>query len=348
MEDSVEDSTPGTPLAPFGNKKGMWLQEKEKLARLVLERMEVLMTIKRTESPVELVKLGARDPIYTFIKNEPHKREKVEAKRFRLISGISLVDNIIERVLFSKQNKQELKLSNYMSFKPGMGLHDEGLKSLFSWFTKLQKLYKVCSTDVSAWDWSVFRELLMAGTEYRKQLAATSGAWATLVDNYYYGLRNKVFQLPSGELFMQTIEGIQASGSYCTSSDNSHCRHILATLVQLEGGIDEKDEPEGAQMGDDALERYFEGMERIYNDFGFRTKGVSLRPDGVFSFCSTLWEKNWKGQPEGWTKTLFRFLHQDRSDGNFSMWRDQLARDLRNHPNLNELLGRVDEVNYVQ
>jgi len=55
MEESVEDSTPGTPLASYGNKKGMWLQEREKLARLVLERMEVLMTIKRTESPVELV-----------------------------------------------------------------------------------------------------------------------------------------------------------------------------------------------------------------------------------------------------------------------------------------------------
>lgn len=343
IADSEMDSTPGIPLNYYNSKKGFWCERKSDLIRLVISRL-ILLLITNTDglSPSDLIKMGLRDPIYTFIKDEPHKAEKLKDNRLRVISGVSLVDNIIERVLFSTQNKIEIQLNEHIPYKPGMGLHDDGQKALYSWFQRCQRAFKLCSTDVSAWDWSVPGYLMDMEKDYRLATGSTTGGWATLVSCYMYGLARKVFQLPSGEMFEQTIPGIQASGTYITSSGNSHMRHMLASLVQLCLGYDFDGVAEGCQMGDDALERFLDGLLEMYVSLGFKVKGVSMMPDGVFSFCSTFWDKDWRGQPESWTKTLFRFLFKNPGDPLFESYRQQLERDLRHYPNLTSLLERVD------
>jgi hypothetical protein len=291
---------------------------------------------------IDLVKSGLCDPIYTFIKDEPHKREKLDKNRFRIISGVSLVDNIIERLLFSKQNKAEIAIHECIPYKPGMGLHDEGQTSLYDWFLNLEKNYTLCSTDVSGWDWSVTDYLLDADLAYRKTFTNGSEPWSLLAGIRFECLKYKVFQLPSGEMYTQNYPGIQASGSYLTSSSNSHMRYILSILVQLDLGFDGESAAEGCQMGDDALERYLDGLLDTYRKFGFSVKGVEVMPPGVFSFCSTLWDNSDKGFPESWAKTLFRFLHKKPSDPLYPTYREQFRRDLRNHPDIDSLLERVD------
>lgn len=39
------------------------------------------------------------DPIKVFVKQEPHKRKKLDEGRLRLISSVSLIDTIIDRIL---------------------------------------------------------------------------------------------------------------------------------------------------------------------------------------------------------------------------------------------------------
>jgi hypothetical protein len=168
--------------------------------------------------------------------------------------------------------------------------------------------------------------------------------WSILVRNYLYGLSRKVFQLPTGEMFVQTTPGIQASGTYITSSANSHMRHMMASIVQQRLGHFHFDSAfEGCQMGDDALERHLDGLEADYTALGFRVKGVSKCEDGTFSFCSTSWKGEPFGSPESWKKTLLRFLVKKPSTTpEYTMWRNQLANDLRHLPGLREILVRVD------
>jgi len=341
--ESKEDSTPGIPLSSINGKKEFWLEDWDSISRLVLERMLLLLDDQLPNEPSELVLGGYRDPIYVFIKDEPHKLEKINAQRLRIISSVSLVDSLIERVLFSRQNKLEIKMCNYIPYKPGMGLDDDGQRNLFKWFQDRQAEYNICSTDIRAWDWSTPHWLLDFETKYRLRTGNEVGGWARLVRNYNFGLQRKVFQLPSGEMFEQTAPGIVPSGTYCTSSGNSHMRAGLSFVAQLNLGCDEEPRAEGGQMGDDALERYLEGLEEEYNKLGFVTKGVELKEKDHFSFCSTSWEGNWCGRPESWTKTLFRFLSKNPNDPLYSQWRKQLEYDLRHHNKLSELLVRVDE-----
>jgi len=342
INSGAPDSTPGVPLNFYAGKKSFWMKQQRRLTLLVIARLETMLTYQyQGKNAQELMVAGFRDAVYTFVKDEPHKREKLDTGRLRIISGVSLVDNLVERVLFTRQNKLEIKLNAHLTFKPGMGLHDKGLQSLYNWFLKCEQRFELCSTDVSAWDWSLPEWLVLMERDYRKAVTSKSGAYALLVDAYYYGICRKVFQLPSGELFAQNIPGIQASGCYNTSSGNSHMRHMLASVVQLSLGHDSDITGEGCQMGDDALERYLVGMDDKYKMFGFTVKGVTVMPEKQFSFCSTVWNNNWRGSPESWQKTLFRFLFKNPVDPLYPQYCEQLRRDLRYHDD-ETLWERVD------
>lgn len=343
IDDTDFDSTPGVPLNYYGATKGVWCEDRVSLIVLVLDRLLTMINSTTDYSTgLDLVKAGLCDPIYTFIKDEPHKREKLDKHRLRLISGVSIVDSIIEKLLFSKLNKAEISLHDFIPFKPGMGLNDAGQSALFDWFTRLQTEFEVCSTDVSGWDWSVPDYLLDGDLLYRERFAGGSLAWSHLAKLRMLCLKFKVFQLPSGEMFNQLVPGIQASGSYLTSSSNSHMRYILSILVQLHLGVNVPSFAEGCQMGDDALERYHEGLAETYRFFGFQVRGVVKAPPGVFSFCSTLWDNSPKGFPESWAKTLFRFLHKKPNDPQYLGYLSQFRADLRHHPDLDAIVSRVD------
>lgn len=311
---------------------------------LVLDRLKHMLDFNgKIVTGVDLVDARICDPIYTFIKDEPHKEEKLVMNRLRIISGVSLVDNLIERLLFSTQNNFEIQINEHIPYKPGMGLHDEGQQKLFDWFSKLQKEYEVCSSDVKGWDWSVTDWLLDADLQYRCGFVNGCEAWIKLAFVRFECLKWKVFQLPSGEMFSQNIPGIQCSGSYPTSSTNSHMREILSITAQLNLGCDEESSAEGGQMGDDALERYLDGLLEEYRRLGFTVKGVEIMDPGKFSFCSTSWDNAPHGRPESWAKTLFRFLHKSPLDPMYEEYRRQFKRDLRHHPDVESLAKRVDE-----
>lgn len=344
IEESDPDSTPGIPLNFYGKKKSMWNEDQKQMVLLVLDRLRKMLWYNgKHVTGIDLVDALVCDPIYTFIKDEPHKREKLDTNRLRIISGVSLVDNLIERLLFSTLNKLEIEINEYIPYKPGMGLHDEGQEQLFSWFKRLQAEYRICSSDVSGWDWSVTAYLLDADLRYRCGFANGCGAWIQLALIRFECLKYKVFQLPSGEMYTQDKPGIQCSGSYLTSSSNSHMRQILSLIAQLELGCDKESFAEGGQMGDDALERYLDGLLDEYQRLGFTVKGVEVMPDGDFSFCSTHWKGKPHGEPESWTKTLFRFLHKKPTDPNYVELERQFRRDLRHLPQVNEIVDRVNK-----
>jgi len=326
----------------YAAQKDVWLQDWLGSSLLCLSRLRVLLSGVACDDGIENIKRGVRDPIYTFIKNEPHKAAKVAVGRLRLIASVSYLDSLVERVLFAWQNKKEIALWDKLPYKPGMGHHDEGKQELYRYFLKCQSEGSVVTTDISTWDWSVREWLMNAERDYRLATGADQGAWATMVRAYARANNRCIFVSAGGLCFEQVLGGIQKSGSYNTSSGNSHMRYIAAHIAQLRAGIP-RTRYNGCQMGDDAVERGHERLLEEYLDMGFTIRGVESRPKGVFSFCSQLYDGDWKGKPENWHKTIFRFLVKDPRDKEYPLWREQLQYELRHLPDLGGVLSRVDQ-----
>jgi len=122
-------------------------------------------------TPQQLVKMGWCDPVRLFVKQEPHKLIKVITKRFRLISSVSIVDQLVERVLFGVQNRKEIDSWQLIPSKPGIGLTDEMARSVYNNVKMASNRFKMYEADVSGWDWSVQLWELLADAEIRVRLS---------------------------------------------------------------------------------------------------------------------------------------------------------------------------------
>lgn len=338
--DSQDTASAGVPLMYFEGNKGPWLDDVRGFGMLLMERLGRLLDVDMDHMTAEeLVKGGLRDPVMLFIKDEPHKEAKVKDGRFRLIASVSLLDSVVERVLFSKQNKMEIAGHRELPFKPGMGLHDEGMQDLFSYFKEIMAEGPTVSSDISVWDWTVPGWLIEMGRDYRLACGLSGGSWERLVRQYYIGHSLSVLVDSDGFMYAQRVPGIMKSGSYNTSSDNSHMRYMLAHVVESEAGP-VTGRRRGCQMGDDALERFTPGMTEAYGRYGFKTRGVN-KMEKKISFCSTVWENDWRGVPENWHRTLFRILSKDESDVDYPAFKEQFLYELRYAENLGEIVRRM-------
>jgi len=102
------DSSPGVPLAVFGKNEQVLTSHGELVCRAVIARIHLLASQDVPEDSYEIVEKRMADPVRFFVKNEPHPMRKLINKRFRLIGSVSLVDQNVERLLFTEQNKAEI------------------------------------------------------------------------------------------------------------------------------------------------------------------------------------------------------------------------------------------------
>lgn len=337
-------SHPGVPWCDYGATNGAVLEAFPELVKdAVRERLSLLLAFPLSElqamSPQQLVEAGLCDPIRCFIKAEPHKQSKLEEGRLRIIAGVSLVDNIIERILYRKQNEKEILNWKSIPFNPGMGLHDEGLVEIHR---KMDRFESKCESDISAWDWSVPAWLMEDAKDYRLLVAGLGKdtCFARLVEARYQCHQKKVFYV-GGKLFAQERPGIVPSGSYLTSSDNSHMRYMTSIIVQLMGG---REDPDAEVMGDDGVELPVPDGQALYSSLGLLCKQYLLRPKGDYEFCSTYWPPGSElGWPVSWARTLYRYLSHPRGSPDREQWRHQLGMDLRNLPSGAELVARISK-----
>jgi hypothetical protein len=313
----------------------------------VVEAGETLFSM----SAEELVRAGLRDPVRLFIKDEPHTLEKIERGKLRLISGVSLVDQFWERKLSGLQNSAEIANWETCPSKPGIGLDDDGLRSLAK---QIEKEEVDTETDVSGWDWSVQEWELEDDAECRRILAgATSESlFAFLTRAQAYCVAHSVFCLPTGELVSQEEGGVQLSGSYNTSSTNSRMRGLVSLNARLLKagpggnlpGLVEKGRLIGRvgviAMGDDSVEKGFGGIKEALESMGHKVKMVKMNESlSGTSFCSHKWREDGLAEPETAIKTVFRFLSHPPGSPDYPAWYAQLAWVLRNHQDRVHLLG---------
>lgn len=185
------------------------------------------------------------DPIRLFIKPEPIKLAKAMEGRFRVIASVSVVDQLIDQMIFGWQNQLFIdywsKLPSKVGWAPFVG----------GW--KMVPQRGVLAVDKSSWDWTVQAWMVEDELEIRKRLAEQHSFFVELATWRYKCLYSEALFVTSGGLVLkQRMIGVMKSGCVNTISTNSLLQYLLHVRVSYE-----LDEQPGWlwSMGDDTLQQ---------------------------------------------------------------------------------------------
>jgi hypothetical protein len=334
-----KDSTPGYPYAALASSNKKLMDEHGDLVwKLVVDRLNTWAEYHGDYNSMEaeeMVEKNFCDPVKLFVKDEPHSKEKVAKGKFRIISSVSLVDQIIERLLHSKQNMNEIEMWDTCPSKPGLGLHDDGMKLIEKSIERLLSVNgKVMCTDVSGWDWSVQQWELEDDMECRWRLAGQTedSLFAHLCRVNAMVVGKSVFVDSDGICYAQPEGGVQLSGRYCTSSSNSRMRVIATMHARIEAGLEPTYNGKIGidAMGDDSNEVHAPEIIEKFYCLGHTIKEVSVHDKvaGV-EFCSQIFNQDGFAYPAKPSKTAFRFFGRPTTNTEYPDLWPQLSFYLR-------------------
>lgn len=210
------------------------------------------------------------DPIRVFVKYEPHKIAKIQEGRLRLISSVSIVDQVIDHMLFDAQNDIEIKNWSQIPSKAGWAPSEGG------WSYLVQSVPGPhMSIDKSAWDWGMPAWVVECDLLVRQRLCMNlNEEWVRLARKRYTELFHTCeLMLSNGMVFEQVYPGLQKSGTVNTIATNSRCQLLLHYVVERRLG---ERLPEPISIGDDTTQQaficddYMSHLDRL----GCKTKAV--------------------------------------------------------------------------
>lgn len=227
----------------------------------------------------ERLKTRGVDPIRLFIKPEPHKMEKIQTGRFRLISSISVVDQIIDHMLFDNFNAMLIKNYNHTPIKVGWA------PVIGGWRTVQKCLW---STDKSSWDWTVTPWLLDILLDFIKESCENmTGEFSDLIDYRFKHLFvNPIYTTSNGLHLQQLYPGVVKSGSVLTITGNS----VMQLALHYRAASEEKLELRDIMiMGDDVCEspqpdNYYERLSKYckLKDISYEVEFAGFRYEENF------------------------------------------------------------------
>lgn len=336
------NATPGHPLAQESSRNDQILNDPEMcdyVISLAIQRIAWLSVIdvswlaKKLEvDPLWSIKKNLSDVMRMFVKNEPHPERKIKNKRWRLIFVMSLVDNLVDRFLFTNQDQADLENWRTIPSKCGSGLSDEDGQSYSKYI--LEKGLNV-ATDIQAWDSNVKPWMLYADIEIRRKLNNGSQQWYRAAMNVTTLAIHRVTMSSDGELTKRVLLGGQTSGRKVTSSSNSRMRALLAEMAGERFGY----RAECMSQGDDSIERLPWSvsdleLKAFYEECGFNLRSVEPVDHTKFSFCSQVYT-NGNPCPESTDKTLCSIASAKVFDEDYVR---SLKHDLRHHPELDAII----------
>lgn len=290
--------------------EGVWIMVRERIEKLSRGDLE-------------------SSPIRVFMKDEPTKKTKIEQDLGRLISSVSVVDAIIDHMLFDDCDSVEFGSNCGPSFLAG-NVHNRAVKLV----NRLGRGSCV-RMDKRVWDWTMQQWIPDMDLRYRFRLlkpSVNSEMWLRIATARYSCLyKSPIFYLPTGHLFRQKTGGLQKSGAVVTLSLNSHGQVFLAFLSCKRLGIPL---PIVVATGDDTVETHnipIEPLLPLYKDkleeAGCLVKEMIVTDSWVGThFCSNelqpycfihgqvkpCCESNFRGVapvPLNWRKNLFHLKH---------------------------------------
>lgn len=217
------------------------------------ERYHIVKETVRDRFATLLDGTPVADPLNVFIKREPHKVEKCESGKFRLISGVSLVDTMIDRILFGwilrSALENVLETPCMLGWAPVRG----GWRVL----SRLFAGQPVTCMDKSSFDWTVVAWMVEAAESFILQLPVCAPEWWKRMAHLRFQLlyRDCVYQFSDGTQVSQNVVGIQKSGCLLTLILNSFWQVLFHAVVCLELNWNPfVDMP--ITLGDDTLQRW--------------------------------------------------------------------------------------------
>lgn len=280
------DASPGAPYCDTHQTNKIFFDAMgTRVVTMVLDRIENLLSdyVEDTSDPLWRIKNNIMDPVRVFVKNEPHKVDKIRSGRVRLIMSVSIIDKLIEMLLWNYLNQKEISCWETIPSKPGFGFTTQMTDSLYGSVAS-ESIPTLASADVSGWDWSVPVWLRDVDLEVRLQLISNcSPLLRKLAYRFTTNSYRSIYQFSDGNL-VTTRDGIVNSGCYNTSSSNSRMRVALAMLVQSHCPM--RYSLYAIAMGDDCIERYNEHATKWYEHYGFPLKQYERLKGGKFEFCS--------------------------------------------------------------
>ncbi|ADW41585.1 P1-2 fusion protein [Brassica yellows virus] len=341
------DAGIGVPYIAYGKPTHRgWVEDQRLLpvlAQLTFIRLQKMLEVNfEAMEPEELIRNGLCDPIRLFVKGEPHKQAKLDEGRYRLIMSVSLVDQLVARVLFQNQNKREIALWRAVPSKPGFGLStDEQVldfvkclaRQVGTTTSEVITNWKdhLTPTDCSGFDWSVADWMLQDDMIVRNRLTIDlNPVTERLRSCWLRCVSNSVLCLSDGTLLAQTHPGVQKSGSYNTSSSNSRIRVMAAFHTGAAWAM---------AMGDDALESNPADLA-AYKRLGFK-----VEVSGQLEFCSHIFRAPDLALPVNENKMIYKLIFgYNPGSGNAEVVANYLAacfsvlNELRHDPASVELL----------
>lgn len=324
------DASPGFPWLLLGKTNKILVRDyKQVLIDVTIDRLVKLLTWDinyiLTLTPQQLMDYNLVDPVRLFVKNEPHASSKFKTGKMRLISSVSIIDQLIERLLHSRINEYLIMDWKAIPSKPGIGLNTDADFSAIA--DQYKQIQNPCSSDIKGWDWSVQYDELVYVAELRAHMyqLPTDHPFMRAICTRQHLVATSIYGLSDGTLFYSPTEiGVQLSGCYLTSAGNSEMRIAntinAAAINNIALTLDEGDDnttiakaiamynldPQkyldqlpycyNMAMGDDCIEDYYDPNNRnllgtIYAHLGHPVKFVSKmekneRGYHSFEFCS--------------------------------------------------------------
>lgn len=275
---------------------------------------------------------GARwlaDPFRVFIKDEPHSLKKRDRKAWRLIWGVSLIDQIVDRLLYTEVCQASLDNAANQAAKPGYSFMNGGVHRMVDKYgTSYLRDWQ--SFDASGFDLSIPGWLLQMPRDLNERLCLTTGDLLTTWQ--HLSLRREVaaaygsFAFSDGTCARKLAPMFVPSGRFTTIDGN--CKIMLFPRILHDVREGRPSDTEAIiLMGDDSVQRGL-GMTRgaveQFVSFAKSTCNITLTIEselGVFAaqnFCSTRYalESNgyYIGHPLNVEKILHRLSHQSKPD----------------------------------
>lgn len=231
------------------------------------------------------------DPIRLFIKKEPHKISKRDKKSWRLISSISVVDQIVDHLVLDSMNDKAVLDYMNNACKVGWTPYNGGWRIIPPGVGY--------SADKTGWDWSVRTWILEMLFDLRVRLCNEGphkSNWVALYRKRFLELYNTPEFVTSGGLHLKQLNpGVQKSGCVDTLVGNSIMQYLLHSRICFEMGLAYV--PWLISMGDDTyqilnmskveLSDYVERLgqychvksfDRVTEFAGYRFKGSVIEP----------------------------------------------------------------------
>lgn len=343
------DSTPGPPWNfNCGNNRDALLTYGKFIRQCVLYRLWLLCQKEmwhEWQDPMSLVEDYFADPTPIFVKGEPTSLTKVLANRSRPISAMTLIDQLVQRILHRWLNGLEITQWSTCPSKPGIGGSDDHNTRFYDSLQQFTGTHVVHS-DLSQYDYTLQYHEIMADAVIRieKYQLPHDSIMARAILNCAHVMCQSPFLNCNGDIICYSVPGVQRTGSYNTASTNSRVRVLIALNCGAQDAM---------CMGDDAVESYafetrrdgltshiqaeVEAQGHVWKEGDF---GVSDDHVGHIEFCGLFFRDSSRGEPTHVAKMLARYFRtpiEHRTDPNTIT---QFLYECRNAPDL-ELVRQV-------